>query len=187
MDQLLDACVNNSGKRFHLEICSREFENEVRRLLTKGLHVKVGEKVLQLVKKWADMKEFKDDPQLSLIPSLYRQLKKEGYNFSIGDSINKIQKLPTDPNVVSSNEEEEDIAKAIAESLRVTSGHGTDTNTLNYVPKSTNSSVYPSFDSEITNGKRDLYQVRALYDFEAAEDNELTFKTGEVIVVLDDR
>ena len=36
LQQLLDACVNNCRKPFHLEVASREFENEYKRLLQKS-------------------------------------------------------------------------------------------------------------------------------------------------------
>jgi len=174
-----------------LEISSREFEAEFKRCIQRQVHHKVLERLLYLIKKWAESKEFKDDPQLSLIPSLYRSLQKE-YRFPSSIESNgpsKTQtKLPSDPNVVTTNQEEEDIAKAIELSLKESGGTS--------VKRQESNSFYPTFDSEANSSTsnnysqpmsgKEPYQVRALYDFEAAEENELPFKTGEVIVVLDD-
>jgi len=72
--------VSNCGLPFHLEIASRDFEQEFRKLIHKSQERTVKDKLLLCLHKWAEF-EFKTDPQLDLIPSLYSKLKSSGVDF----------------------------------------------------------------------------------------------------------
>jgi signal transducing adaptor molecule len=142
------------------------------------------QKLRASLKKWAEG-EFKKDPQLSLIPSMYNKMKQEGHDFTDNESMPKREvQLSKDPNIVSSQQEEDDIAKAIELSLKEKTAS----------PKAQTTSLYPSVSTTtaLTSGgvssapAVDPRKVRALYDFEAAEDNELTFKAGEIIMVIEE-
>lgn len=73
------------------------------------------------LKRWSE-NEFKSDPQLNLIPTFYQKLKTEGHDFT--DYTQKTTKsavsaaVSKDPNVVTSQQEEDDLAKAIELSLK---------------------------------------------------------------------
>ncbi|KAH0627497.1 hypothetical protein JD844_003265 [Phrynosoma platyrhinos] len=175
---LLGACVSNCGKIFHLEVCSRDFASEVSNVLNKG-HPKVCEKLKALMVEWTD--EFKNDPQLSLISAMIKNLKEQGVMFPVigSQAAEQAKASPAlvakDPGIVANKKEEEDLAKAIELSLKEQRQQQTPL-----------SSLYPSTSNLLTNHKHEGRKVRAIYDFEAAEDNELTFKAGELITVLDD-
>lgn len=78
--QLLDACVKNSGRFFLLEVASRDFEQEYKKLIQKSHH-RVSDKMKELLQQWAEG-DFKTDPQLSLIPSFYQRLRAENVDFT---------------------------------------------------------------------------------------------------------
>ncbi|XP_025927739.1 signal transducing adapter molecule 1 isoform X2 [Apteryx rowi] len=142
-------------------------------------HPKVCEKLKALMVEWTD--EFKNDPQLSLISAMIKNLKEQGVTFpAIGSQAAEQAKaspalVAKDPGTVANKKEEEDLAKAIELSLKEQRQQQAALSTL-----------YPSTSSLLTNHKHEGRKVRAIYDFEAAEDNELTFKAGELITILDD-
>uniref|UniRef100_A0A131XKD6 Putative signal transducing adaptor protein stam/stam2 n=1 Tax=Hyalomma excavatum TaxID=257692 RepID=A0A131XKD6_9ACAR len=191
---LLDACVKNCGKIFHLEVCSREFESECKKLLSKG-HPRVVEKMKGLLKKWAQ-EDFSKDPQLSLIPSLYSKLKGDGVDFGPeGTSDTQPSEQSATRTVTKQQQQEEqDLARAIELSLRDSppknsGGSGGGGGGLYpRAPSPASAALAPeSNSSTLAEGAtREPRKVRALYDFEAAEDNEITFKAGELLLVLDD-
>ncbi|KAK7944576.1 hypothetical protein WMY93_000304 [Mugilogobius chulae] len=176
---LLGACVSNCGKIFHLEVCSREFASEVSSVLNKG-HPKVCEKLKALMVEWAE--DFRNDPQLSLISAMIKNLREQGVTFpAVGSQAAEQAKaspalVAKDPATATTKKEEEDLAKAIELSLKE----------QRQQPQTALSSLYPSTSSLLSSHKSDGRKVRAIYDFEAAEDNELTFKSGEIITILDD-
>uniref|UniRef100_A0A0B7BTN7 Signal transducing adapter molecule 1 n=1 Tax=Arion vulgaris TaxID=1028688 RepID=A0A0B7BTN7_9EUPU len=178
---LLDACVSNCGRPFHLEICSRDFVSDCRSLISQKAHPKVAQRLKLMIKTWSELPEFRDDPSLSLIPSFYESLKKEGVDFIDTE----VKKSTTDPSAV--KKEEEDLAKAIALSLQEGQNKSSVRSSVTSGSSSTLYSAYPSFQqAQSKPAQKEIRKVRAVYDFEAAEDNELTFKAGELICVLDD-
>lgn len=183
---LLDACASNCGKPFHLEIASRDFENDLRKLVNH-IEPKIADKMKALLKKWAEG-DFKSDRQLDLIPSLYNKLKSEGHDFSsISDTPKRPSALSKNPDVVTNSQEEEDIAKAIELSLKENKIHSQASSSHSSPASKKSSSLYPSVSSALgSSTNSEGRKVRALYDFEAAEDNELTFLAGEIINILDD-
>ncbi|XP_046865087.1 signal transducing adapter molecule 1-like [Xenia sp. Carnegie-2017] len=168
---LLDACVNNCGKQFYIEVCSRDFVGEVRNLLRK-IHRLAALKLKGMIKEWVKM--FKNDPQLSLIPTLYEELKREKEEFPQNLAANiTLSSLPAKETATSA--EEHDLALAIQMSLNEANSS-----------QSKTPSLYPSVQaaSQSTNSMP-VQKVRALYEFNAEEDNEVSFKSGDVIIVTD--
>ncbi|XP_051998453.1 signal transducing adapter molecule 2 [Xyrauchen texanus] len=168
---LLGACVSNSGRIFHLEICSREFASEVRGVLNKA-HPKVSEKLKALMVEWAE--DFQKDPQLSLISATIKSLKDEGMTFPTPNTQSSSTKHNSTPST-SRPADDDDLAKAIELSLQEQKQQA-ETRPLTIIADSPYNTI----------GVKESCKVRALYDFEAAEDNELTFKAGELVLVLDD-
>lgn len=70
-----------------IEVASREFEDEFIKLMQRAPST-VSKKLRDSLKRWSE-NEFANDPQLSLIPSLYAKLKAT-YDFSSTETVSTL-------------------------------------------------------------------------------------------------
>ncbi|EGD79753.1 hypothetical protein PTSG_10737 [Salpingoeca rosetta] len=76
---LLETCVKNCSKRFHLQVTTKDFVNTLVKLLEKTRTTLVREKVLGIIQAWADA--FRSDPNMRYLCNTYQDLVLKGIEF----------------------------------------------------------------------------------------------------------
>ncbi|CAF3948487.1 unnamed protein product [Rotaria sp. Silwood2] len=191
---LFDAAVKNCGQIFHQLFTSRTTMNTLVEVIEDiRTENTVRNRIGSLLKQWMEDPEFKDKAQYAMLGATYKKLTIEkGYTFIDGSNNPPISTTVASPpsaavrkvqDELLAKREEEEFNKAIALSMQEANQ-----------PKSQQSvtnSLYPSMQQStstnittIMNGNEK--KVKALYDFEAAEDNEVTFKAGDILIITDD-
>ncbi|XP_049863109.1 target of Myb protein 1 isoform X1 [Schistocerca gregaria] len=82
---VLETCVKNCGKRFHILACNKEFVQELVKLIgpKNDPPTAIQEKVLSLIQSWADA--FRHQTELSGVVQVYHDLKQKGIEFPMTD------------------------------------------------------------------------------------------------------
>lgn len=82
---VLESCVKNCGKAFHVLVSNKEFIQELVKLIgpKNDPPAVVQEKVLNLIQVWADA--FRSQPELNGVVQVYQELKNKGIEFPVAD------------------------------------------------------------------------------------------------------
>nr|AAW27144.1 unknown [Schistosoma japonicum] len=144
---LLDACSKNCGKSFNRELASKDFSQSIKRNFSNLQRIP-SLKLIEIFEKWAD--EFKNDSELALAAGFYSWVKNE-YTDLVKQAMDekKIAKHGHSRLQVAQlrAKEDEDLAQAIALSLKDTTGNSS-------------SSSHPNAQSvSSSNGKSNLYPI----------------------------
>ena len=177
--QLANALSQNCGAKMHRELASRAFTDALLRLANdRNTHQQVKAKILERMQEWAEM--FKD-PDLGIMNDQYHRLKSQNPNLHPPSAPSKSRLTEVDR-----QKEEEELQMALKLSIqdKATQAQANTKQPTSSGPGPTQSQ--PALQTQIPGTTAaTVSRVRALFDFQATDPDELTFRKGDVIAVLE--
>ncbi|GAA5827009.1 hypothetical protein JCM5353_008884 [Sporobolomyces roseus] len=174
---LAGALVNNCGASLHREISGKSFTQALTRLINdRTTHESVKKEALKSIEEW--VKEHQGNGDFDLMNDTYQSLKRQNHKFP--SSIER-QSTPPRVNDEALRREEEDLQRALRESAALTTSASTSshyTPSQPPIPKALPSEPTPTSSSNPT-------RVEALFDFTGQTPEELEFKRGDVVKVIE--
>lgn len=161
----------------HRELASRAFTDAMLRLASdRNTHQQVKAKILERMQEWAEM--FKD-PDLGIMRDQYQKLKAQNPNLHPPSAPSKSRLTDVDR-----QKEEEELQMALKLSIQDKTPQPKPVQQAAAAPARTQSTPpvqpVPSGTTAAT-----VSRVKALFDFQATDPDELTFRKGDIIAVLE--
>ncbi|CAL3969385.1 unnamed protein product [Diplocarpon coronariae] len=178
--ELANALSQNCGPKIHRELASRAFTDALLRLANdRNTHQQVKAKILERMQEWADM--FKD-PDLGIMKDQYHKLKSQNPNLHPPSAPQKSRLTDVDR-----QKEEEELQMALKLSIQDKSPQPQTRPSQQPGPAGSSQSQPASQPQTVPSGTTaaTVSRVRALFDFHASDPDELTFRKGDVIAVLE--
>jgi signal transducing adaptor molecule len=162
----------------HRELASRAFTDALLRLANdRNTHQQVKAKILERMAEWAE--EFKD-PDLGIMRDQYQRLKSQNPNLHPPSAPSKSRLTDVDR-----QREEEELQMALKLSIQDKTAPKDSPQTT--APGSSSQAQGPIQQSTVPSGTTaaTVSRVRALFEFEAKDPDELSFRKGDIITVLE--